>query len=219
MVGFLPATIFAIRICNPIFISQIEFATHGGHLDSNSGKETALRKYFVAVCALLVLSAAGMAQLPTSGNVYFGYSYFHGNTGVSNTGSLNGWEATLEGRTFPHVGVVADVGGEYGKLGYPVLGENVTTHIVSILFGPRFSVPVGKFRPFAQFLLGAAHLSESASDFSNGETCYTDAIGAGVDYNLVPRVNWRVQVESFHTRFHGTGEDNARISTGLAVKF
>ena len=133
---FLPATIFATRICNPIFISQIEFATQAGDLDSNSGKSgTALRKHLVTVFALLVMSATGMAQLPTSGNVYFGYSYFHGNTGVSNTGSLNGWEATLEGKTFPHVGIVADLGGEYGKLGYPVLEENVTTHIVSILLG------------------------------------------------------------------------------------
>ena len=50
-----------------------------------------------------------MAQIPTSGNVYFGYSLNHGGTGVTDSGTLNGWEGSLEGKVFPHVGLVADV--------------------------------------------------------------------------------------------------------------
>jgi hypothetical protein len=104
-------------------------------------------------------------------------------------------------------------------LGYPALGEDVTIREESYLFGPRVSVPAGKFRPFAQVLFGVAHVHESAIDFSGSGTDFADSIGGGVDYKLIPRVSWRVQAESLQTRFHGGRQDNARISTGLVVKF
>ena len=50
----------------------------GGDLGSSFGKETALRKQIAVVFALLVMSAAGVAQVPTAGNIYFGYSLFRG---------------------------------------------------------------------------------------------------------------------------------------------
>ena len=177
-----------------------------------------MRKYIAIVFALLVMSAAGLAQVPTSGNVYFGYSFFRGSTGVRDTRNLNGWEATVEGKLFPFVGIAVDVGAQYGKLGYPALGD-VTIREQSYLFGPRVSFPAGKFRPFAQVLIGVAHVHESAFDFSGSGTDFADSIGGGVDYSLIPRVSWRVQAESLQTRFHGSRQDNARISTGLVVKF
>jgi hypothetical protein len=172
------------------------------------------------------MSAAGFAQIPSLGSVFVGYSYNRGDTGVSNTGNLNGWEASVEGKMLPFVGIVADVSAQYGTLHVPTLafgnstGEiDSSTRVQSYLFGPRVSFSAGKFRPFAHILIGASHLNESGVLFSNSETDFADAIGGGIDYHLIPRVAWRVQADDLQTRFHGGRQDDARISTGLVVKF
>jgi len=182
-----------------------------------------LRKNIAIVFALLVMSAAGFAQIPTAGNVFLGYSLYHGNTGLTDNGTLNGWEGSVEGKLVPHIGVVADVSAQYGTMSntfvaFPFAFDE-STRVQSYLFGPRVSYPAGKFRPFAHILIGAAHLHESSIVFVNGETDFADAVGGGVDYHLIPRVSWRVQLDDLQTRFHGVRQDNARFSTGLAVSF
>ena len=71
----------------------------------------------VIVLALLMISAAGFAQ--NSGNLFVGYSYNRASTGWSDTGHLNGWEASAEGKIAPFAGLVADVGTQYGTLQIP----------------------------------------------------------------------------------------------------
>lgn len=179
-------------------------------------------KRIAIVFALMMMTAAGFAQIPTAGNVFVGYSFYRGNTGVSDTGNLNGWEGSLEGRLVPHVGMVADVSAQYGTLQIPVVsfGDiDSSTRVQSYLFGPRVSASIGKFRPFAHLLIGASHLHESTALFSNSETDFADAIGGGIDYHLIPRVSWRLQLDDLQTRFHGGRQDVARFSTGLAVRF
>ena len=181
-----------------------------------------MQKRIAVVFALLVMSAAGFAQIPTAGNVFFGYSWYRGNTGASNTGNLNGWEGSVEGRVVPHIGMVADVSAQYGTLQVPVTGffdVDSSTRVASYLFGPRVSFSTGKFRPFAHLLIGASHLNETSDFFSYSETDFADAIGGGIDYHLIPRVSWRVQLDDLQTRFHGGRQDVARFSTGLAVRF
>ncbi len=179
-----------------------------------------MRKYIAIVFALLLMSAAGFAQIPTAGNIFLGYSLNHGSTGLSDTGTLNGWEGSVEGKMFPFVGIVADVSAQYGTLGNPFTGLNDSTRVQSYLFGPRVSFPAGKFRPYFHVLFGASHLHET-DDFLgvNSETDFADAIGGGVDYHLIPRVSWRLQLDDLQTRFHGGRQDDTRFSTGLAVSF
>jgi hypothetical protein len=163
-----------------------------------------------------------MAQIPSFGNVYLGYALNHGNTGATNTGNLNGWEASLEGKVLPFIGVVADFGAQYGTQGIaPAYGfGNESVRVESYLFGPRASVTLGKFRPFAHALIGAAHVNESSHGFLlNSESDFADALGGGVDYRLIPRVSWRIQLDDLQTRFNGGRQDNTRFSTGLAVRF
>lgn len=178
-----------------------------------------MQKRVALVCALLLMSAAGFAQIPSFGNVFLGYSYNRGDTGVSDTGNLNGWVGSLEGKMFPYVGMVADVSAQYGKLNIPFAGVDASTRVQSYLFGPRGSFTVGKFRPFAHVLVGASHLHESAIGYVRSETDFADAIGGGIDYHLIPRVSWRVQGDALQTRFHGGRQDDARISTGVVVRF
>jgi hypothetical protein len=180
-----------------------------------------VRKLSAIVFLLCLLTAAGMAQIPTSGNVYFGYALNHGTTGLSETGTLNGWEASVEGKVFPHIGMVFDVGQQFGNLFLPPLGFSADERTDEYLFGPRVSVSVGKFRPYFHALIGAGHLHERNSSIpaEHNETAFADAIGGGVDYHLIPRVSWRLQLESLTTNFHSDWQHNTRFSTGLAVRF
>jgi len=187
-----------------------------------------LQKRIAIVFALMLVTTAGFSQIPSFGNIFVGYSYNRADSGLDNRGNLNGWEGSLEGKFLPFVGMVADVSAQYGTLRTPsgvgfggVQGGSFDskTRVQSYLFGPRVSFSVGNIRPFAHILIGASHLHESTSFSSNSETGFADAIGGGIDYHLIPRVSWRVQGDALQTRFHGARQDDARISTGLVLKF
>lgn len=179
-----------------------------------------MKRHFAILIALLVMTAAGFAQIPSLGNVFFGYSYNRADTGSNNRGNLNGWEGSVEGKFLPFVGIVGDVSAQYGTLQIPDVVSS-STRIQSYLVGPRVSFPIGKFRPFAHILIGASHLHETSGGVlpSNSETDFADAVGGGIDYHLIPRVAWRVQVDDLQTRFRGDRQDDTRISTGPVVHF
>ena len=174
----------------------------------------------------LFVGAAG-AQVPTSGNVYFGYTYFNTDL-ASNRGGLNGWQGTLEGKVFPLLGIVADITGQYGSLD---LGEvcplvppgggggcttfSLTTHEYNVMFGPRVGTTIGKFRPFAEFEIGVGHVSAS----SESDTSFATAVGGGMDYKLFHAVALRAEGDYVHTHFFSAGQSNVRISTGIVLRF
>jgi opacity protein-like surface antigen len=125
---------------------------------------------------------------------------------VSNSRSnLNGWNGSVEGKVLPFVGLVADFSGHYGSVPLAVnptctavIGGtcstlSASTNIYSFLFGPRVSVSVGKIRPFAHALIGAAHMSESSSLLSGSDTSFAYALGGGLDYHLIPLISWRAR--------------------------
>lgn len=164
-------------------------------------------KLLLAVLFVCMAATLGSAQIPTSGNVFFGYSYNHAEI-VSNDGTnLNGWNASLEGKMLPWVGIVADLSGTYGS--------NISHH--NYLFGPRVSVSVGNYRPFAEFLVGASHVN--VHNGSATDTSFSNAIGGGLDYHLKGPVAWRGQMDWIHTRFFSETQNDVRFSTGIVVNF
>ena len=115
------------------------------------------------VCAGAVLFffvSLASAQIP-SGNVFVGYSFENTSSSTLNLDvnrpNLHGWDASLEGKLLPWVGLVADVSGHYGSENFvePTpnggLLVNVNGHEQEYLFGPRLSVKVGKFTPFGRY--------------------------------------------------------------------
>jgi Outer membrane protein beta-barrel domain len=166
---------------------------------------------------LLLVPAAALAQ---SGNVFFGYSYSSADLSPNGRTNLNGWNGSLEGKVLPWVGLVADFSGLYGtqNLGFSP-AFNADTRITSVIFGPRLSVPVGKFTPFAHALFGASHIHESASNFSETDTSFTDALGGGIDYRLIHGIGLRVQADMLQTRFFSNTQNNFRLSTGIVLHF
>jgi opacity protein-like surface antigen len=189
-----------------------------------------------SVAIVLVAGIVTRAQVPTSGNIFFGYSYSGGNVFLSSAperqaashgAGLNGWEGSLEGKLLPWIGIVADLSGHYGSHDLPVCGfvlppcriASFSAKQYTALFGPRVSVSVGKFTPFAHALVGAAHISDTGDSISDSDTSLATAIGGGLDYKLIKGLAWRVQGDEIHTRFFGGGQDDFRFSTGIVLRF
>lgn len=172
---------------------------------------------------LSIALAAGMAhaQIPTSGNIFVGYSFSRAQVFQGNTVNLNGWEGSLEGKFLPWFGIVADFGGGYGDGRLPIACAfscpNNTANLrrYTYLFGPRVSIPIRRFTPFAHALFGAAHVNDGGFT----DTSFATAIGGGLDYKLIKGVAWRVQGDELHTNLFGTGENHFRFSTGLDFRF
>ncbi|MGH9497800.1 MAG: hypothetical protein ACRD3L_01535 [Terriglobales bacterium] len=182
-----------------------------------------LRSVIFALC-FIVLTTFSVAQVP-NGNVFVGYSYMSADLpgGRSN---LNGWNASVEGKILPLLGLVADFSGHYGSQNPQfgicpggAFGVSCSVHEENYLFGPRLGISIGKFRPFVHGLIGASHINESASGLTGSDTSFADALGGGIDYHLIPLIGWRLQVDALQTRFFGTTQDNVRISTGITLHF
>jgi hypothetical protein len=153
---------------------------------------------------LLFLSLSAAAQIPTKGNIFFGYSYNRADFNGASA-NLNGWDGSLEGKVLPYVGIVADVSGHYGS------GDSIH----SVVFGPRVSVSVGKVTPFAHALFGVSHFSSSPAT----DTSFADALGGGLDYHLFHVLAWRFQLDELQTRFFSRTQNDFRFSTGLVLRF
>lgn len=176
---------------------------------------------------LLTLAGAASAQIPTKGNIFVGYSYVSADTNSAGRANLNGWNGSLEGKVFPFVGLVTDISGHYGTRRFPNLvcaavpGQSCPpafdAKTYNVLFGPRVSVAVGKFTPFAHALVGVSHISANAGGTS--DTSFASALGGGLDYNLLPAFAWRVQADMLQTRFFGNTQNNFRLSTGIVFHF
>jgi hypothetical protein len=168
------------------------------------------------VVLLLTMTSAAWAQIPTRGNVFFGYSYERTPIATNDTSNLNGWEATLEGKFLPWIGLVVDVDGHYGSHDFSGTAADITEH--NALFGPRVSVGVKRFRPFAEFVVGVAHISRS-NGISDSDTSFADGVGGGLDCRIFGPVALRGQLDWINTRFYGEGQNGVRLSTGIAIHF
>lgn len=177
---------------------------------------------------LMLTAGVAFAQVPvpTSGNVFFGYSYYNTPLGVDRQ-SLNGWQGSIEGKVLPFIGIVGDLSANYGDLkfpnpagtcaiGVPCPPVSVNSHIDNLLFGPRVSVPVGPVRPFAEALFGGAHVSTHG--FGN-DTSFATAIGGGIDFRMLRILAWRFQGDYIHTHLFNAPQNNLRLSTGIVLRF
>lgn len=176
--------------------------------------------------ALFSFASPALAQIPTSGNVFFGYSYYDTNFSNMGRANLNGWEGSLEGKVFPGVGIVADFSGHYGSQKFtppsnpcPIGGpcpSGYNIHVYEGMFGPRFSASLGKFRPFAELEFGFGHAS------INGvvsDTSFATAAGGGLDYRIIRPIAWRFQGDYVSTHLLGLHQNNIRLSTGIVFRF
>lgn len=179
-----------------------------------------VRRLLIAAMALCASSMA-LAQIPTSGNIFFGYSYAQGEIAGRQQG-MNGWNGSLEGKFIKWIGIVADISAQYGSAVNPQLGaipnpsHRFTGSRYTVMFGPRVSLPIRSYTPFVHVLIGAAHESDSAS---LSDTSFSDAIGGGLDYRIIPALAARFQMDELQTRFYGGHQNHTRVGLGLVVRF
>jgi opacity protein-like surface antigen len=165
--------------------------------------------------------------------------------------SLFGWNGSVAVPVNPWFSFATDVSGYYsGSTASTVITatitnpcgsescppETITTtdvaarpKIHNFLFGPQFSYPVGKIRPFVHFLVGGEHsdITRSASvtgsssgiitsvpePSETGSTEFAMALGGGADYSIKRNLAWRLQADYLTNQ--GTSQNHVRVSTGL----
>jgi opacity protein-like surface antigen len=189
-----------------------------------------MRNFAYVGLTLFLLASLAAAQIPTSGNIFVGYSYENTDwSGISSGLSrpnLNGWAASLEGKVFPHIGIVADFASHYGSQSFtqtipagPTFRVNVTGHQWALLFGPRLAIPVGNLTPFAEVMIGLSHIHNGGTFPGPTNTSFATALGGGVDYRLIRILALRLQVDYLQTRFYSTTQNNLRLSPGVVLRF
>ena len=195
-----------------------------GLTDAKEGSLSMLKAACIGV-ALFLFAGLATAQVPTSGNIFFGYSFENASASALDNvtrPNLQGWEGSLEGKLAPWFGLVTDFSGHYGSQTFVVLAPSpvnvkVTGHEYELLFGPRVSVPVGKLTPFGEFMIGLAHIGSNGAFATN--TSFATALGGGIDYRLFRPIAVRVEGDYLHTSFFSTSQNNIRLSTGIVFRF
>jgi hypothetical protein len=211
-------------------------------------QEKSMKRCFLLLSVILIFDALLPAQSDSRANLYAGYSFlsndFHidraigeGSYSSNGRGNLNGWNVSGEVRVFRWVGFVADFNGCYGSL--PIRPDNpslfpfssfpseIDTHLHTYLFGPRISTNLGRLRPFAEALVGAATQSLKLDFDSVQDTRLATAFGGGVDYHFARRLGWRLEAD--YLRVKQFKEDqpfrsfpvqqNFRFSAGIIFRF
>jgi len=107
--------------------------------------------------------------------------------------------------------------------------------IHNFFFGPQFSYPSDRVRPFAQFLVGGEHvdLTSSQSKSTSGgivaippsmsqsgrlaDTGFALTAGGGVDFSIKRGLAWRSQLNYLRSQGNGIGQSHFRVSTGLLL--
>jgi opacity protein-like surface antigen len=183
-------------------------------------------KFVVSLLAVLSLfGASAHAQEGSKVDVFVGYSYLQVNPGVRGSDSfhLHGGSASVDYNFKSWLSAVADFGGyNQGRVPFTRTSGTLGTY----LFGPRVSYRhFGKLTPFGQVLFGTAHADRQVFGTLGTQNAFAMAVGGGVDYQLFRHIALRpVQGDYLLTRFRVGAlpkrtEDNARISTGLVLRF
>lgn len=171
-----------------------------------------LRKAFCSMCLVCLTFLPVMAQDTPKAEVFGGYTWAGGN--------FHGWNSSVTGNVTKRFGIVADFSGQYGnELEGSIL---VKEDAHSFLFGPRFSFRGKRFTPFVYGLLGVTRFHQSATvsgqKFSDSDSGFSSALGAGLDVKVNDRVAIRAfQIDYFRPNFFGEAHNRGRLAFGVVL--
>lgn len=188
-----------------------------------------MRKLSFVVVLVLALPLFSAAQILPGGAVFGGYTYVRAAHNGGAGFNLNGWDASLEGKSSSWLGWVADISQQYGS---PAGAQEKQT---SALFGPQVSIPhLPRVVPFAHVLIGAVHGTNQLV-FPNGIVClrgspcrpsistgtaFATAVGGGVDVKVVGPLWVRaIQADDLHANLSPDHHNELRLAFGIVLRW
>ena len=191
---------------------------------------------FAAVVLMIGMGwiSAGAQQVETAPayaplEISFDYSYARSNAAPGQCGCFNmiGGSSEVTIHAFRALSVVADLTGERATTIGPTAGDDLSLVVFTV--GPRFShrFSGGKFTPFAQGLVGAAHgfdglFPSSGGSLAGAANGLAVLAGGGLDLTINRHLAIRaIQADYLRTQLpngQGNEQNLLRVSAGIVLR-
>jgi hypothetical protein len=177
---------------------------------------------FVAVF-VMGFSVMAIAQDLPAYEIFTGYSFLRV-APAGSSGDLQGWNLAIAFNKSKNAALVANFSGNYGKVqdplyltnGKPTI-RNAKAH--SVLFGPKITIPQGRYSPFVQALFGVYHINYGGMRSRDTENDFGLDAGFGLDIEVTKMINVRpIQAEYVAIRSQGRLQSDYRASAGVVFK-
>jgi opacity protein-like surface antigen len=183
-----------------------------------------MQKLIASILLLVGFAAPSLAQETPRVELFAGYTGVRSNEPPKACGCfwMNGGSGSVAYNLNSWVGVVGDFGAVHAG---NVNSTGLDLTLTSYLFGPRVSYRrLERFTPFAQLLLGGAHLSGSLKGPATASADeFAMTLGGGLDVAISRHFALRpVQLEYFRTGFSNGlngSQNNLRFTTGVVLRF
>ena len=182
-----------------------------------------MRRSLLPLAAAVLLSGAcAQAQYDPSVEGFGGFSIL--SIGEPDRDQTFGWQASGVIKLTPHVGFVADFGGQYHDVDFD--GFELSVSEFEYLFGPRVSTANDEVNSFAHMLLGGIHRTfKGPAVIFTPITVGTDngfmvGLGGGVDYYAWDWIGLRlIQFDWLPARIGGEWTSTtARVGFGVTIR-
>jgi Outer membrane protein beta-barrel domain len=171
-----------------------------------------MRKLILVVVAIFVSQDICRAQETPRAEFSVGYSYLR--EGFSGGVNANGGSFSLAGNLNRWFGVAGDFGA------YHASPFGVSANTYTYLLGPRFSYRrASHVTPFAQVLLGGAHLTAAGGGSSGSANGFAYSGGGGMDLGISKHLALRPQFDYIGIRSGSTTLHTGRASFGIVFRF
>jgi len=171
-----------------------------------------MRKVFLLALVILGLASVAAAQERTSRDISVGYSYLR--EGFSNGINANGGNLSATAYVNHWLGITGDFGA------YHATPFGVSANTYTFLVGPRFAYRrQERVMPFAQVLVGGAHLTAGGFGASAATSGFAWSAGGGVDLDITRHLAFRPQFDYIGVHASGGTLNSARASVGLVFRF
>jgi len=181
-----------------------------------------MARYLCATLIVLLLAGVSFAQSAGRVEVFGGYAYIHPDFTSSVSGGASGWDFGAGVRIVRYAGIVADFSGfsPSGPNPCPSCGGGPFATYHTYMGGPQVSIPLGRIKPFARFLMGSTRGSHTGADeqFLGSFSGFTYGAGGGADIGLNKWFAIRGQADWLHISALGT-TNMARVGAGLVFRF
>jgi hypothetical protein len=169
-----------------------------------------MTKEILLVLALTVLAGSISAQDVPKAELSMGYSYFR--AGFSSGVNQQGGSVSAAVNANRWLGLLGDLGVYHAS----PFGSSLNTY--TFLVGPRFSARNrSRITPFAQALIGGAHLTAGSS--SGSVTPFAIGAGGGIDVQMTKHLALRPQLDYFALRSNGETLHSARGTIAMVFRF